>query len=451
MNVTRVKSCLPKQVFLSAILGLLASAAIAQQPWSITVKPGSAFESTLSKDKVNIIEGAQQTVTVTCADGVDCTQVKLNLAGLDGTVINSLSPAQAGSKPLTFTINSNIVKSTGMLLQLALGKQPVTSFLIGSLPSNPAREAKTTSGDAGSGVLAQLLTAACEPRSFGVNYNRKDNSGAIVVTPTGDVLARGLDTFDEDDTLEVTIYANVELLPLLKVERTSAFRDRGIVRLVGGNESVPEIARQAKGCDVRTFKLTDFAPGRAQVQIEVQQGTQTVPVGSFDFNVNPLYSGMLTLGAVWSNVVDPGFKLVSNGTTTVIAPGAEGKRDLLYTLFYTPFVWGKRDLEKSVPWYQYFNPSIGVVPAHIGDNAMVGISLDLPMGFVITAGRHYRKITVLSGAAGLKAGAPFTGTVDQLPTAKSWENDNFYAVTIDLRAMVQVLRVAAGTTSAPAK
>jgi hypothetical protein len=294
-------------------------------------------------------------------------------------------------------------------------------------------------------VLSDLLRTSC-PGTFTAGYDAEANRGEIVVTPVGNVLARALDTFDENDTLIVKVVGDVELLPLIKVERTSAFRDVGTVRIVGAGEPIPQIARQAGGCGVQQFTLNDFAPGRATVQISALQGTQEVPLGTFDFNVNPLYTGMFTLGAAWTNLVDPGFKLVSEGGQTVIGVGEEGDNDLLYVLSYTPFVWGKRDLEKKIPWRERFNPMVGIAVDDVQDNAFVGISADLPAGIVLTFGRHFRRITVLN--PGLSVGDPFTGTADQLPTAKEWENENFFGLTIDLRAMVQLLRAAGGTGGA---
>ena len=76
------------------------------------------------------------------------------------------------------------------------------------------------------------------------------------------------------------------------------------------------------------------------------------------------------------------------------------------------------------------------------------MSVDLPAGIVLTVGRHFGKVTTLPASSGLHVGSPFTGTADQIPTAKEWKNDNFWSVTVDLRAIVQLFRVAAGSTTA---
>ena len=430
---------------------LVAGTATAQtQTWSITVKPGNAVESTLATDRVNIMTGTTATINVQCDTGVDCSQIGLQLES-GGAVLTTLTPSGSGSSR-TFTLGSGSVVSTGTDLVLTSGGTQIATFRIGTVPGSGGTtlQGQTTQGSTSSGasggttVLSDLLRTSC-PGTFTAGYDAEANRGEIVVTPVGNVLARALDTFDENDTLIVKVVGDVELLPLLKVERTSAFRDVGTVRIVGGDQQLPQIARQAGGCGVQQFTLNDFAPGRATVRISALQGTQEVPLGTFDFNVNPLYSGMFTLGAAWTNLVDPGFKLVSEGGQTVIGVNEEGDRDLLYVLSYTPFVWGKRDLEKRIPWHQRLNPMIGIAVNDVQDNAFVGISADLPAGVILTFGRHFRRITVLPEGTGLAVGDPFTGTADQLPTAKEWENENFFGLTIDLRAMVQLLRVAAGT------
>lgn len=422
------------------LLGMLVAGTALAQTWSITVKPGNAVESDLATDRVNLMTGATATINVQCDAGVDCSQIGLQLES-GGAVLTTLTPSGSGSSR-TFTLGSGSVVSTGTDLVLTSGGTRIASFRIGTIPSSGGTTPQGGTTEGGTTVLSDLLRTSC-PGTFTAGYDAKANRGEIVVTPVGNVLARALDTFDENDTLIVKVVGDVELLPLLKVERTSAFRDVGTVRIVGAGEQIPQIARQAGGCGVQQFTLNDFAPGRATVQISALQGTQEVPLGTFDFNVNPLYTGMFTLGAAWTNLVDPGFKLVSQGGQTVIGVGEEGDQDLLYVLSYTPFVWGKRDLEKKIPWRERFNPMVGIAVDDVQDNAFVGISADLPAGIVLTFGRHFRRITVLS--TGLSVGDPFTGTADQLPTAKEWENENFFGLTIDLRAMVQLLRAAAGT------
>ena len=434
-------------------LGLFGATATLAQSWVITIGADKQIAAaTLQQGKVNIVTQDQATVTVLC-QGVDCTKAGLGLV-LGGAMTN-LNPTTQSAGSSTFVFPKSGV-SNGSSLAVTFEGANVGSFLVG--PDSGSRGAGTGAGTGGTATgdsstsssnepsLAELLALAC-PGSYAAGYDEKKNEGEIVVTPLGIVLASGLDTrFDENDTLIVRVVADNRLLPLLKAERTSAFRNVTSVQILGGGETVPTLKRQAElvaNCSERRFILENFAPGQGTVQISVLQKTQLTPTGSFDFNVNPLYTGMLTLGAAQTNMVDPGFKLASVGGQTVIAAGEEGDQDLVYTLFYTPFVWGKRDIQKEVRWYKHLNPTIGIAPEDVTKNAFVGITADLPAGIAVTFGRHFRQVEVLT--QGLTVGSPFSGTADQIPTAEEWENDNFWAVSIDLRAMVQVFSAAFGS------
>ncbi len=438
----------------TVLLGLLYAAASWAQTWAINIGPNNAVTSpTLQQNRMNTVTEDQATVTVLCQGGVDCSKAGLRLTNNQGATLANLGPPTQSAAGLAFTFPKSSV-SAGANLVVTFAGNDIDSFQVGS----GAGAASGTSG-AGSGTsdaapssspptLAQLLALSCAG-TFSAGYDEKKNEGEIVVTPLGMVLASGLDTrFDEDDTLIVRVVADNRLLPLLAVARSSSFRDVTSVQILGGGETVPSLTRQAglvADCGEQRFVLENFAPGQGKVQISALQNTQLTPIGSFDFNVNPLYSGMLTLGAARTDIVDPDFKLATVDGQTVIAAGDEGDDDLVYTLFYTPFVWGKRDIQKRVPWYQHLNPSIGIAPDDITDNAFAGITADLPAGVAVTFGWHFRRVEALT--QGLTVGSSFSGTADQLPTAEEWDNDRFIGVSIDLRAMVQIIGAALGSGS----
>lgn len=437
-------------------LGIGGATGALAQSWTITIGADQKIASTtLQTGKVNIVTDSQATVTATCPSGVDCTQVALRLT-LNNVAISSLTPTSQSAASSAFAIpKSGVSNGTNLVVTFA-GTQIGTFPLgpdAGAAPGTAGNQAPSSSAP----TLAELLALQC-PGTYTAGYveppakwwktsSSQSAEGEIVVTPLGVVLASGLDTlFDENDVLVVTVVADKRLLPLLTVERTSAFRDVTSVQILGAGQTAPDLERQAglvADCGTREFRLEDFAPGQGTVQLSALQGTTPTPTGTFDFNVNPLYTGAMTLGAARTEVVDPGFKLASVDGQTVIAVGDEGDDDLIYSLFYTPFVWGQWDIQKSVPWYQHLNPTIGLAPEDVADNAFVGVTADLPAGIALTWGWHFRRIEALT--QGVTVGSPFTGTADQIPTAEEWENDQFWAVSIDLRAMVQVLRAALGT------
>ena len=160
-------------------------------------------------------------------------------------------------------------------------------------------------------------------------------------------------------------------------------------------------------------------------------------LGSFDFPVNPLYSGMFSFGFIKSDLVDPDYKIVNDGTNDLVSLGDESDHDYLHALMYTPFIWGKRDLEKPVPWfskdvYKHINPTIGISLQDTDEHVFAGISVDFPMGVLFTYGRHYGKVSTLTSTSGLSVGDTFTGT---LPTSTSWESEEFFALSFDLNVV----------------
>jgi len=434
-----------------AALACLAAAPAAAQTWSATVPAGGSGavqSSDLKRTPPNqVTDAAAATVKVTCQAPADCSRLKLQLRNAQGATIVDLGRIPAGSNDFALPASALQAGQTANLVFLlpdASGQdQLVDSFQVtgGPPPVGPPPAGTEP-------TLAQLLTIDCPSAGVTVGYDAANNLGEILVTPTGQVLGRGIDTFDENDTLKVIIYGDQRLLSTLKVERISAFRDAQTVRIVGAGLTVPEGLRQAApvaNCTTLELTLAEFAPGQGKVQISSFQDKDWVPLGTFDFQVDPLYTGILSLGAARTNLVDPSFKIASNGTENVVALGDEGDDDVLYALFYTPYVWGKRDLEKKIPlrrWYKRLNPSFGIVPDDVTDNVLAGITIDLPAGFLFTYGWHFRRVTVLPEETGLTVGSPFAG--ETLPTAKEWEDDTFLSLTVDLRAMVQLFTAALG-------
>lgn len=445
-------------VVVAFLAGPLAAGA---QQWAVavtadgTVAPCAAGDpSCLAAGKVNLLTAPTATVTVSCAGGVDCSQVGLQLE--QGGAVTVLGPpAGAGTSTLVYTVPAAAVGSQSNLAVLVAGAK-VDSFALGAVGGAPPAPAGGASGGGAGGgggddlTLAELLSLPCQAIVLEVtpSYDAAANRGEVVVDPLGNLLAPLPEDFelDENDELGVWVVGATTLLPVLKVERTSAFRDATAVRILGGDQTAPLLERQsAPGCGRRRFSLRDFAPGQGQVTISrLGSSGSLTAIGTFSLQVNPLYHGMLTLGAARTDLVDPGFRLVSNGTETVIGLGDAGSDDLLYTLFYTPFVWGPRDVQKPLRWYQRLSPSLGVVVDDLADNALLGLSASLPGGFVLTGGTHFRRVTVLPADTGLTVGSPFAGTAEELPTATEWDDDVFYALSVDLRVMVQFLKAAAG-------
>lgn len=444
---------------------LLASGGVMAQEWSLTLTgaTSSGVETTdLTPAGPNLITGEEARLTIRNDGAVDweVLRVFLTVGGTPATLLD----VAGDTAERTVTVRRDQVPSGAAL---ALGTeqagtvQPFASFPLTVETARPVNEPDVPSP-------AHLVTYPCgilqvsQPLYRGERGSTpvlaKERAEAqVYVTPLGIVLAGALDELDENDSLRVWVVGHPELLPLLTVKRASEFGVAGQIRIIGEEiEGVRGLIRERQAerqpvpCGRRDFLIRDFAPGRGVVQISARlSATEDTQLGTFDFNVHPLYSGMFTLGGAWSDLLDPDFRVVASGEgeEMIILPAQEGEDELQYALFYTPFVWGQRDLEKAVRWLHRLNPTLGIVLDDISDNALVGVTLDLPHGFALTWGYHFRRVTTLSPDSGLEPGDVFVppeeGVFD-LPTAKEWQDETFYAFSVDLRAFSKLLISAVG-------
>lgn len=458
------------QLIVTALALTCSATAYGAQAWSVTVSDsttaqlecpdaGDADTCLLAAGKTNAFENGA-TVTIRCADAAVCQDVTLQRENRGAPVsqVKGASAPSATSKLYTLS-SSDLTAATSV--GVFHKRNLLVPFTL--QPTAPARVRADDGGGGGdeppapAGTLEQTIAAStpiqlssCPHEVTGTYSARHDDGDAaatavMYVDALGNVLAKPSESFDENDRLTVYVLGDEELLKRLKVARTSDIRDLTTVHIIGQEQAAPSIERHARGeCMMRKFDPIDsFAPGKGVVTISRVRGDAVESIGNFELNVATLYSGIFSLGAARTEAVDPKFKLVTNGTDQVIAPGDSSDKDTVYTIFYTPFVWGKRDLEKPFDlsqWYRHINPTVGFAVDDVSNNFLGGLSIDLPRGIVITAGWHYRKITQLSKQSGLAVGSVFTGEPDTLPTAKSWESEQFIAVSVDIRVMGQLIR-----------
>ncbi len=104
----------------------------------------------------------------------------------------------------------------------------------------------------------------------------------------------------------------------------------------------------------------------------------------------------------------------------------------MYSIIYTPFIWGARDLDKSVDIWKRINPAVGVTFEDVSENILVGFTVDFPSNVTVTFGKHFRRVERISPSSGLTVGSVHSGSI---PTSKSWEDGNFISLGFDLRAV----------------
>jgi hypothetical protein len=364
----------------------------------------------------------------------------------DVTVPEIIGEISEDNTARTFIISKEDLRKTGeAYLWIGKGGNKLVSYPLVAEANSQGGEELSRSID----QLDQLLRTPCPGEYEATSYDAENNEGHIILTPTGNVLDKDLDLFDENDALVVKIVGDKRLLPLLKVKRTSPFRRKGIVRLVGEEAGIARYAVEEPECGEREFIVQDFEPGKGEIEISVIGDPDRV-IGNFEFNVNPLYTGIISYGGVWTRAVDPDLKLVTSETEeaeNILIKGNAGEGDLLYALLYTPYIWGKRDLEKIYPWYKYINPTVGIVPNDITNHALLGVSIDLPIGGILfTVGAHVRRIDALAQDTEAEIGEPYAVGRDaddvELSTSRELDTDLFFAVSVDLRAAVKVVKAA---------
>jgi hypothetical protein len=346
--------------------------------------------------------------------------------GFEFTSSGDLSDGAAGTGSRQSTLDAEYSKCTSVPTQNRLDEATTTAIATGERQGN-----KQLDG------LGSLFNGF------------KPRVATFIVLPNGSVLQRPVNV-DEGQTVVVAVYASKTVMGDLVVKRTSAIRTPDVFRVIGGDVDISKLqlqaltADRAETCDFHYQVLgDDFAPGAGA--FEIRSFTAQKAIGSVEFGVDALYSGIYSLGAMRSDAIDPDFYLSSDGTTQTIRQRNLGDRDVLYAITYTPFVWGKRSLQESPPLlhWQRLNPTVGVVLDDVSDNFVAGISYDLGIGgLVLTYGKHWRRVSRLDPAANLAPGSTFPGTMEQLPQGKEWVDDTFVALTIDLRAAVGLFQKA---------
>jgi hypothetical protein len=454
-----------QSVWVLLLAALVAPVSLRAQ-WKVSLKgPATGIVVTSTDPDLQtpreITRTSSVTVNVDCTD-LDCKKVSAELAH-PNIPATSLPGTNQSATSVTFKIEGNtLVEGSSeavpdvLRLRFQGVPDPILSVKLIQPGGGPGGGVATTDTSA-TLPLSKLLATDCSG-SFGLQgatYSAEINQGLVVVSPTGNILSPLPTHFDEDDDLAVIVVGDMRLLPLLTVRRTSEFRQVGNITILGQEVDLkPFMSRlqsQRAGCGVDTAHVSNFAPGRGEVTIKTATG-QTI--GSFDLAVNHLYWGAFSMGVIRTPLLDPTFGLFFNGTDSVITVATDGVKGvdkdthrILYTVLLTPFVWGRRDVEKPIAWYRHVNPSVGLVLNDVPNNFVAGLTVDLLSSFYLTVGAHAGKVRELDPRSGLTEGSPFAGPATAIPTLKRWHTKAFVGATVDLRAAAQLLRTVLGTVA----
>ena len=416
--------------------------------WTLTI---SQSENSLVHEPQSLGEGelsVDTTLEIRCRRPIDCRSIELYPIDRQGKPGATLMPAQSAERR-SARYRLALADLQGMeSLAVRHRPWPAKSILLravaAELEGNESAPTPTPAQPALPDDVSALLARQCAEIPAFVTYDRAANQGQVVVTPTGMALTALPGHMDEDDTLAVTVLADARLLPFVEVRRTSAQRSIGDLRILGDDVTLPKdpLQRQSErdtACGTMSVRVGDFAPGKAEIEIAVRTSRGRVVTGTIELRVHPLYTGMFSLGPLWTEVADPGFGVVTRDMERIVSAREQDSGRMLLAFFYTPFVWGKRDVEKpAARWYHHVNPTLGVALPEPLHNVLAGASV-AGRGFVLTAGVHVSRVRVLDDASGLTEGDAFTGDEDDLPVARQWKAGPFVSVTVDLRAAIKIV------------
>lgn len=446
------------------VLAFFATESEAAKSWQVSVKKEAGVISITSSDlnastatTVEADEGL--TLKITCA-GVPCdTEV-------DATLGNEALPNPAKSATeISTTYGVGALKAGDHILTVNAGTgadKKTVGFKVkvaGPAQSNAATSTNQTIQQLIPVPLSDALRLPCTGGVDEVEtYNPTGNVARIVVDPQGSVLLAPVDAIDENDSVRVSVFGHPSALKLIRVRRSSATRTLGALNIIGAGlvVKIPQGVTMAGGegdippCETKEFTVKDFAAGDGEIEMSAFVDGRSVVINKIPIAVSPLFDGIFSLGALTSDLTDRSFKLVPRGDEMVIAEEEEGQTTR-YAVFYTPFVWGKRDPEKPRPlklrnWRsvaEHVNPVFGVTLNDIGNNALAGVSVDIGP-FLVSYGIHWSRVHILSSQSNLNPGDVFEGEDDDIPVSTRWEDDTFVAVSIDLRAALKLFATLGG-------
>lgn len=446
------------------LLGLCSATAWAQTATFNVDAAGkiSATDPTLARDKA-LQAKTPLSVAVQCADR-GCTEVSVTADGtkLDGSLTEAtatfaIQKANLTNNPASIVVSRNASEKFRFMFtsegdagdtggggtggsQLSLDKEYSKCTAI---PDSSQLDAATNSATAAGEAQSQRRIDGLNSLFKGF----KPRVAVFIVTPVGSVIQRPAN-IDEGQTVAVVVYASETIVGDLVVKRTSALRTPDVFRAIGAETDISKLQLHARvegepeRCTFRTWVLgDDFAPGAGT--FEIRSFAAQKSISTFEFGVDALYSGIYSLGAMRTDAIDPDFYLSSDGTTQTIRQRNLGDNDVMYTVMYTPYIWGKRSLQAQPRFWERFNPTLGLVLDNVSENFVAGVSFDFPVGgLVLTYGKHWRRVSRLDPSANLAVGDPFTGTIEQLPVGNEWDDETFISLTIDLRAAVTLFQKA---------
>jgi hypothetical protein len=389
---------------------------------------------------------------VDCSAQVDCTKLSVatQVDGAEKKNWTAVSAATATGASFSAPRSSFSAQATGNTLVVQVGTEPALKVVLG----------RSGSADMNETLRALVGNDPLLPCTEDILAAARDSGyTAWEVTPVGRVLRQSAPEIHEGDRLAVYIRGPEPLVSRMWAVRTSAFRTVGSFDVVGADASLSrdffhESSEGDAECRLARSMVENFAGGeKGEVSLMLAVaasgaakdtfGTRTT--GKVELPVHRLYRGALSMGLARTQLESPSFTVAARDSTVV---AAESGPRYLYTLFFTPYIWKRRDVEhwriEELP--TYLNPTVGVVINDLAKNALGGATLELPGGIFLSGGYHAGKVTRLV-PGGPAVGTVVHGSAAHLETEQRWRVQPFYSLSIDLRAAALLFGRLAGTAT----
>jgi hypothetical protein len=251
---------------------------------------------------------------------------------------------------------------------------------------------------------------------------------------------------DIPDTVAINSYS-VQVTGNIKGDEVNIIGQGDLSKIPGFG--VPHGAEVRVGSSV--YSMGVFGPYSApQVTIRIVRsvGDETVVDRSYTLRVRRTYVAALRLGVARSGVRFNDFEAGARSpsdTTRIIRNLAQDRdrevRPYLTLVFYGWRFWERgfwdgRDIEAEPTLRDRLNPMVGAGLEDLGDEWLLGFSLEVARGLDLNLAYQAARVSVLQ--SGFQTGTVFTGSGDP-PTSEEWKSGVTVGASLDLRVATSVL------------
>lgn len=342
-----------------------------------------------------------------------------------------------------------------------MNKTPNANFSLQYQDANrnamgPFRPLRAASNVAGSSLVACSRMSRLQP-----TLNSRPESGApadvvFVFNEHGSLCYQSHTRITEGDRLTVRAYGTEDEIGKLGLDvGTCSLQPSTPSILDAIEDGVTFTSGQLSG---QKIAYRDFGPNQcfdAQVTMTVKKQDGSAYAGPLSVKQYRRYRGTFQIGAVWTEFADDGFDLTDFGSGNQIRALSDDSRGpeyvgslVIYGIPYyvkglfgdnknrrgIPYNYAGRDIVNEDSWKDRLGLALSFGLSDPDETLGVGLSFELVSGVNLTGTYLYQRISELDGVA---VGDDFSGTKDQIPTRKTWEEDFVIGLSIDGRYLTK--------------